>query len=425
MTCQPSMASEVPPLTSASKTIERSTTVTYSYVTDWYINLIHAMQEVPPPRTCKVKFAEECSLLYADNPSVLQAIKEFSHTYAPEEAIRWYTRDGFLYKVLNRVLREKNQETIQLLHFLIYDLNQQLKNELKSTKQDWMTATDTVRLYRGQQMSMEELQQLRKNKGEELFVNSFLSMTTDLAVANMFSGAGSFGPDDRIQSVIFHIEWAEFSPKQGVADIHRLSFNGDENEVLLCPTFTVNFLDCVYDEKARVWNASFSRLAPMEDPLIRISDDERLMRLELTLRYLLEEKDSSDDDDDEEMPDTFSDSQDDKFEFTRKFCSTFVEDVPILQRELDLPELCSVTINSDNSDRFELKTFRSFTADSLDHGPKIEDEMVITLYDALGSVFKTKGKLMQAYYYYQKASIYDKPQSQTTYTRQVRYLKEH
>lgn len=145
--CQPSMASEMPPLTSASKTLERSTTVTYSYVTDWYINLIHALQEVPPPRTCSDKFVEECSLLYADNPSVLQAIREFSHTYAPEEAIRWYTRDGFLYKVLNRVLCEKNQETIQLLHFLIYDLNQQLKNELKSTKQDWMTTVDTVRLY--------------------------------------------------------------------------------------------------------------------------------------------------------------------------------------------------------------------------------------------------------------------------------------
>lgn len=423
MTCQPNMTSDVPPLTSASKTLERSTTVTYSYVTDWYINLIHALQEVPPPRTCRDKFIEECSLLYADNPSVLQAIREFNNTYVPEEVIRWYTRDGFLYKVLNRVLREKNQETIQLLHFLIYDLNQQLKNELKNNKQDWMKTSDTVRLYRGQQMSIEELQQLRKNKGEELFVNSFLSMTTDLAVANMFSGAGSFSPDHPVQSVIFQIEWADFSPKQGVADIHRLSFNGDENEVLLGPTFTVSFLGCVYDEKARVWNASFTRLAPMDDPLIRISDDERLMRLELTLRYLIEEKDSSDDD--EEMSDTFSDSQDDQFEFTRKFCSTFVEDVPILQRELNLPELCSVTINSDDSDRFELKTFRSFTPDSLDHGPKIEDEMVITLYDALGSVFKTKGKLMQAYYYYQKASTYDKPQSQTTYTRQVRYPKEH
>ena len=413
MTDQISMASELPPLTSASKTVERSTSTTYSYVTDWYINLIHGLEEVPPPRTCKEKFVEECSILYEHNPSVLQTIKEFSNTYAPEDAIRWYTRDGFLYKVLNKVLREQNQQTIQLLHFFIYDLSRQLQNELKRTKQEWMTATDTVRLYRGQLMSIEELQQLRKNKGEQLFVNSFLSMTTDLAVANMFSGAGAFGPDDPMQSVIFHLDWADSNLKYGAADIHRLSFNGDEGEILLCPTFTVNLLDCVYDEKERVWNASFTRLMPMEDPLIRMSDDERLMRLELTLRHLIEEKDSSDDDD-EEMSDTPSDFED------GKFCSTFVEDVPILQRELNLPELCSITLNNDSSGRFELKTFRSFTADSLDHGPKIDDEMVITLYDALGSVFKTKGKLMQAYYYYQKSSIYDKPQSQTTYTRQVR-----
>ena len=145
--------------------------------------------------------------------------------------------------------------------------------------------------------------------------------------------------------------------------------------------------------------------------VFRMSDDERLMRLELTLRHLIVEKDSSDDEN-EEMSDTPSDSDNEKFEFTRKFCSAFVEDVPILQRELNLPELCSVTLKNDNSGRFELKTLRSFSADSLDHGPKIGDEMVITPYNALGGVFKKKGKLMQAYYYYQKASIYDKPQSQ-------------
>ncbi len=417
MTGQPSMANELPPLTSASKTVERSTSATYSYVTDWYIHLIRALEEVPPARTCKEKFVEECCILYEHNPSILNAIKEFSNTYVPEDAIRWYTRDGFLYKVLNRILREKNQQAIQLLHFLIYDLNLQLKNELKTTKQEWMKA-DTVRLYRGQLMSIEELQQLKKNKGEQLFVNSFLSMTTDLTVANMFSGAGAFGPDDPMQSVIFHIEWADFTPKQGLADIHRLSFNGDENEILLSPTYTINLLECVYDEKERVWNAIFSRIPQTDNPLIRINDDERLMRLELTLRHLIEEKDTANDDT-EEMQDACFSSRDDDFDFTQKFCSTFVEDVPILLRKLQLPELCSVTLKDDNSGRFELKTIRSFTADSFDHGPTIHDEMVVTLYDALGSVFKTKGKLMEAYYYYQKASMYDKSQSQTSYTRQV------
>jgi hypothetical protein len=81
-------------------------------------------------------------------------------------------------------------------------------------------------------------------------------------------------------------------------------------------------------------------------------------------------------------------------------------------------------LNNDNSGKFELKTLRSFTPDALDHGPKIHDEMIVTLYDALGGVFKIKGKLMEAYYYYQKASVYDKPQSQTTYTRQVSCFAE-
>ncbi|CAF5106774.1 unnamed protein product, partial [Rotaria sp. Silwood1] len=139
------------------------------------------------------------------------------------------------------------------------------------------------------------------------------------------------------------------------------------------------------------------------------------MGLELTLRHLIEEDESSSNDDEDEL-DKSSDSDENKFEFTRKFCATFIEDVPILRRELELTALCSVTLNSDDSDRFELKALRSFTADSFDHESKIHNKMVVTLYDALGSVFKTKGKLMEAYYYYQKASLYDEPQSQTSST---------
>lgn len=109
MTCQPSMISAPPPLINASKTVGRSTSVNYSDVTDWYINLIRALQEVPPARTCKEKFIEQCNIYYKDNSCTLEKIKEFSNTYTPEDAVRWYTRDGFLYSVLNKILREQNQ----------------------------------------------------------------------------------------------------------------------------------------------------------------------------------------------------------------------------------------------------------------------------------------------------------------------------
>ncbi|CAF1356405.1 unnamed protein product [Rotaria magnacalcarata] len=96
MTYLPSITNELPPLTSASKTVEPSTSATYSCVTDLYIYLIRAPQKVPPTRTCKEEFVKDCRILYQDNLSVLKAIKEFDETYVPEEAIRWYTRDELL-----------------------------------------------------------------------------------------------------------------------------------------------------------------------------------------------------------------------------------------------------------------------------------------------------------------------------------------
>ncbi|UJR10966.1 hypothetical protein I4U23_015151 [Adineta vaga] len=76
--------------------VDRSTSNTYSYVTDWYIHLMRAIEEVQPTRTCKEKFVEEYRILYKDNPSIQQVVDEFNQTYVSEDAIRWYTRDGFL-----------------------------------------------------------------------------------------------------------------------------------------------------------------------------------------------------------------------------------------------------------------------------------------------------------------------------------------
>lgn len=412
--------SSIPCLSSISKLVERSTTVNYSHVTDWYTYLIRALEEVPPKPSCKDEFINECRILYRDQPTILRVVEQFSENYLPVNAIQWYTRDGFLYKVLNKSLREKNQKAIQMLHFLIHDLNAQLKTEFKSNKQQWMRSESSY-IYRGQLMSLEELEQLKKSQGETVFVNSFLSTTTDLSVAQMFSGSGNYRQTDPIQSVIFHIDWGDSNPREGLADIHNLSYNRDEGEILLSPTCVLNFLDCTFDEINSVWNAKFTRLATMDDPLIRIHDDEYLMRLELILVYFMDKNNNENDDASDIDSETSSSMSLNIFSQRNHHfgIATVMDDIILLQQEIEVSEQSSITLMADDSDRFQLKMLRNFNRDSMNENLEIFEIKIHYLYDSLGTIFKKKGNLLKAYYYYQKAATYDKPQSQTTYTRQV------
>jgi hypothetical protein len=70
---------------------------------------------------------DECRGIYKTNKTVIQKINEFERTYKPEEAISWYTRDSFLFRVVNMALRSKNIVIIWKFRFIIQDIYQQLE----------------------------------------------------------------------------------------------------------------------------------------------------------------------------------------------------------------------------------------------------------------------------------------------------------
>jgi len=71
---------------------------------------------------------EECRLIYQDNPKQISVINEFEQDYEPDYCIWWYTRDSFLYKMINQALRTENIAIIWKFRFFIRDLYHQLKN---------------------------------------------------------------------------------------------------------------------------------------------------------------------------------------------------------------------------------------------------------------------------------------------------------
>lgn len=275
------------PFTLLSCDEERTTDLHSRANENWFPYLIAALQEVPPISNGKEKFISECRKLYQNNQSALNFINEFNDTYEPHTAISWYTREGILYQLFNRTLRQSDPNRIFLYHFFIYDLNQQLRSELDKNKNaDWRKEP----LYRGQHISKVEIESL-KNYGA-LYVNTFLSTTKNLELAQIYAGVGSYTSDLQSpqQPVIFTIgrsKWSFF--EKSVAAIDHLSHFGDaEGEILFSPTYTFCPTAVTYDQVKAVWNVTLSQFTENYD--LRYEYLQHLIKLDVFLRTSIEEE---------------------------------------------------------------------------------------------------------------------------------------
>lgn len=164
---------------------------------------------------------------YTDNPRKLVDIAEFQHDYCPHSSIWWYTREYFIYWILNHSLRTLDAETILKMGFFISDLHRQI--EILYRKQMRSRQRRPFTVYRGQKLSNANLDKLQKNKGGLICFNSFLSTSTMQEVSYGYAAA-ALGEPDTI-AIIFRIRIDPTASSTPFAFIHETSFY-DENEIL-------------------------------------------------------------------------------------------------------------------------------------------------------------------------------------------------
>lgn len=69
----------------------------------------------------------ESRLIYRHNKPQNGSIDEFESEYRPEKAIWWYTRESFVFKMVNMALRTKDIVLMWTFRYFIQDLHRQLK----------------------------------------------------------------------------------------------------------------------------------------------------------------------------------------------------------------------------------------------------------------------------------------------------------
>ncbi|CAF0765907.1 unnamed protein product [Rotaria sordida] len=136
-----------------------------------------------------------CKKEYRGNKNHLAILREFQHNYSANTAVQWYTHRPFLQKILNKAFQLENIDILYLFRPVIRDICIQLRhNQYPSS----------IRLYKGQLMSKNQLNNLKKFTGKLISINSFLLTTTDRE--SIMNDLEETTPSNNIQKALFDID---------------------------------------------------------------------------------------------------------------------------------------------------------------------------------------------------------------------------
>lgn len=183
-----------------------------------------------------------CKEEYSGNKSELEIVHEFEKEYSPTRALWWYTRQSFLYRILNKALRMQDVDILYLFRFFIRDLERQI---------DQHRCTSCITVYRGQLVSNSELDTLKDSIGEFISMNSFLSTSIDRRTAVSFLYSSDI--DDELQRVLFEIDAdGRLDLIKPFANISSLSFFPEEQEILMMIGSVFRLIN-IQHTKDRLW----------------------------------------------------------------------------------------------------------------------------------------------------------------------------
>lgn len=83
----------------------------------WSKILLQVLLRLPSSSSGKQDMINEARDQYCNNPIEQQKIDEFERSYSSDTAIKWYTHDFFLYRLVNKALRTENIDNVFLCRF--------------------------------------------------------------------------------------------------------------------------------------------------------------------------------------------------------------------------------------------------------------------------------------------------------------------
>lgn len=216
----------------------------------WFQLFIEVLLRMHHKSNTRQELIDICKQYYENNSEQLTIINEFDKTYKKENAIWWYTRECYLYRILNKALRIQDFDILFALRFFITDLSEQLTKEYERYLREIPTR-DIIRVYRGQTICLDELKLIQANIGQFISMNSFLSTSLQRETALNF--LDTIELNNEIDRILFEID---IDPRQKTipfSNITCLSYFNSEDEILIMlgALFRINSIN--EDKMKNIW----------------------------------------------------------------------------------------------------------------------------------------------------------------------------
>jgi tetratricopeptide (TPR) repeat protein len=194
----------------------------------WFQIFKDLLQRLPRNDHSKQQLVDFCHQYYRENKQELEWINEFKTSYTAQNAIQWYTRETFLYRLLNKALRTEDITQLHTFRFFIVDLSSSLAEEHQKMKERDKTAV--IMLYRGLKLEKDEIANLKQNEDGIISANGFFSTTSSKSIALEFAKKST--KRQNVVSVLYEIKCDNYDQNIVFADISQYSNYPDEKEVL-------------------------------------------------------------------------------------------------------------------------------------------------------------------------------------------------
>lgn len=172
----------------------------------------------------KIDFLSLAKNIYLNFKTDINEFEKSYEEYCMEKILNWYTKESFLYRLVNNSLRIAKPDTIYCNRLIVSDLEAAIKEQYHRKSKDFSGV-----LYRSAYISEEEWTQLQQNCGKDIEMYGFLSASKKPEVIEFFLEGD---PDKQVIITVIVPAHAASSESQGFAEIKEFSDLKDEDEVL-------------------------------------------------------------------------------------------------------------------------------------------------------------------------------------------------